>query len=275
MSADPVTPGSPSDLRSYRLRNGLKQVALAGMVGVDQATVSRWERGQAPIDERAWRTLQALEERQAGNTAQTGRISDADLDDHWPALLRFYRSTRSLSQEALSELLDYAPDSVSRWERELFKPDFVAQRKLRDLILAPLDNESMVRRLIERVRWSPNRVCINWGPFRLVSSRRLSSHYAKHGHDVQAMTDITEIYGGKLFPWYDQMQQAGFFKGEAPLTVGYYQISETDARKMVVLPALLQDGFAVSVVLQRPWDFSRDGKTDGDFRVLHGDMLVG
>ncbi|MEZ5826224.1 MAG: helix-turn-helix transcriptional regulator [Geminicoccaceae bacterium] len=50
-------------LRRLRRASGMKQLALADMLGVDQATVSRWERGQqlpaADMQHRAWHMLGA------------------------------------------------------------------------------------------------------------------------------------------------------------------------------------------------------------------------
>lgn len=47
-------------LRAFRAARGLTQVALAEMLGVDQATVSRWERGTVAPDFSAQRRLRDL-----------------------------------------------------------------------------------------------------------------------------------------------------------------------------------------------------------------------
>ncbi|MGH9458988.1 MAG: helix-turn-helix domain-containing protein [Thermoanaerobaculia bacterium] len=41
----------PKDLRSRRLALGLSQSELARRLGVPVATLSRWERGEAPIED--------------------------------------------------------------------------------------------------------------------------------------------------------------------------------------------------------------------------------
>ena len=47
-------------LRQYRQHNGINQTALAGMLGVDQTTVSRWERGRDVPGIKALRDIRTL-----------------------------------------------------------------------------------------------------------------------------------------------------------------------------------------------------------------------
>lgn len=49
------------DFRTIRQAMGLKQQELAALMGVTQATVSRWETGELEIDMRTATTLRALQ----------------------------------------------------------------------------------------------------------------------------------------------------------------------------------------------------------------------
>ena len=56
---------NPVELRAHRLALGLNQATLADIIGVKQNTVSRWEKGAAPIPEGVGDDLLALANRMA------------------------------------------------------------------------------------------------------------------------------------------------------------------------------------------------------------------
>lgn len=51
------------DMRTIRRELGLSQVELAGKLGLHQTTISRFETGELPIDERTALALDALKAR--------------------------------------------------------------------------------------------------------------------------------------------------------------------------------------------------------------------
>lgn len=144
---NPAMTTRSAKLRLYRRRMGLKQWALADMLGVDQSTVSRWERGSRPIDERIWREL--LDIGTTWHAVETLPVppADTDLDKHWPALLRHYRAVHKISQEQLSEILGFTTDSVRRWECGHWKPSLGSQIRLNSVILTCVETFALLRSL--------------------------------------------------------------------------------------------------------------------------------
>ncbi|MCR9139982.1 MAG: helix-turn-helix domain-containing protein [Alphaproteobacteria bacterium] len=259
---------TPTDIRSYRRRMGLKQDALATMLGVDQATISRWERGRSPIDPDVLGKLR--------DSSLTSRpFFNADLDNVWPALLRFYRSARGISQEQLADRLNCSAYSVSRWECGKFKPDLGAQMRLRDLILSPLENDRQVGRLIDRIESSPSRCNINWGPITLAWSRQLKHMNAQLGRNISMLTDVTELHEGKYQEWWSNACKAGFSRGEVPFAYGFWRFSETDTRKIYAIPAGTVEGTAVWVTYHLRCNIDALGRSDGEVIIKHADELIG
>jgi transcriptional regulator with XRE-family HTH domain len=56
---------TPAQLKSLRAQLGWSQARLAERVGVDQATISRWEAGTVPISQLAANFLKTLASRPA------------------------------------------------------------------------------------------------------------------------------------------------------------------------------------------------------------------
>jgi transcriptional regulator with XRE-family HTH domain len=62
--------GCMDDIRTIRTRLGLNQADLAKKLGLHQSTISRFERGDLPIDERTRLALDALQMRAAAPAEQ-------------------------------------------------------------------------------------------------------------------------------------------------------------------------------------------------------------
>lgn len=127
---------APEKLRSFRRRMGLKQWALADLLGINQATVSRWENGSAPIGDRIWRRLAEMERRRDPATNQSAPGIGRDPDDHWPALLKHFRVIHNLSQEELAEIAGCVASSVCRWECGMYRPSLGFRIRLNAVILS-------------------------------------------------------------------------------------------------------------------------------------------
>ncbi|MCR9140005.1 MAG: helix-turn-helix domain-containing protein [Alphaproteobacteria bacterium] len=146
--SNPIARTQSAKLRMFRRQMGLKQWALADMLGVDQSTVSRWERGSRPIEDRIWCELRNIGKIRRTVDSQPLRPAGADPDTHWPALLRHYRAVRKISQEQLSEILGFTADSVRRWETGQWKPSLGSQIRLNSVILACAETTALLHRLM-------------------------------------------------------------------------------------------------------------------------------
>lgn len=249
---------TPTEIRSFRQRMGLKQGALADLLGVDQATVSRWERGQSPIGQAALGKLQ--------RTNMISRpFAQTDLENVWPALLKFYRSARGISQEQLANLLNCSAHSVSRWECGKHKPDLGAQIRLRELILSPLECDNQVRGLVDRIKASRSRTCIHWGPIPLAWSTPLQNMNNQSGRHTPMHTDVAKMHTGKCLEWWSEACKIGFSEGKVPLAIGYWKLSRTDTRKLMAFPTGTYEGIAIWVAVYRPFDLESAGRSNGEF----------
>lgn len=66
-------------IRDARLRLGLTQIGLAVKLGLHQSTISRFENGTLPIDERTTLAVEALLARPAVCTTCDHRLDDAAI----------------------------------------------------------------------------------------------------------------------------------------------------------------------------------------------------
>lgn len=64
MTSTPRMTGTPNSLRRHRLANGMRQDELAAQIGVHEATVGKWERGEQAISARHRSALDTLFGRQ-------------------------------------------------------------------------------------------------------------------------------------------------------------------------------------------------------------------
>ena len=173
---------APEDIRSLRTRWGLNQKALADLCDVNQATVSRWERGLLPLDQGVLDLLHRVESSCANPQPDPDTLAALDLQGHWPWLLKFYRSFRNISQEQFADIMGRSPETISRWERGRYVPDLKAQIKMRDLVLAPLDSDSVFQDVKARLVASQGMYSANWGKLVVAASSGLLRHCERQGY---------------------------------------------------------------------------------------------
>ncbi len=264
-----------NDLRSLRRSLGLKQSALAEAIGVDQATVSRWENGHYPIDPQVFSKLPVKFGLACESREQLFSLQNVAMDDNWPCLIRYYRVTRGLTMDQLAGLLAVDASTVFRWEAGMYRPCLGQQRKLRDLLLKPLESSEQFARLHERILNSRAKMSLLIGQLLISRSLPLKLLNDAHGHNIPVFTNTDEMYEGKLCAWMAARWQAGFFKGDVVKSIGYYQLAENDARVMVALPLPIEDGRVLTVGFHRCVDLKSLARTDGEFRIYHSDEMIG
>lgn len=127
--------------RLYRLRRamGVKQLAVAQELGVDQATISRWEAGQqAPSVEAQQRVLSMLSASGSDDTGLRRLVENAAnyvhlVDEATHVCLAYSRSRArdwQTSQQALLgvSLWQFATDEIRQAEADLAKGDWWSAR---------------------------------------------------------------------------------------------------------------------------------------------------
>ena len=244
------------------------------MLGVNQATVSRWESGRTHIDDASLGILKSHGLRLRRSTTWPKTLVDAHIDDQWPALITHFRLSRNVSQEFISDSIGCSVDSISRWERGMFKPDLKSQIKLRDLLLKPLDSDRELQQLLRRTKKSPGHVSLHWGPFVIARSKLLQQTHIQNRHDIHAFSNLHEIYDGKVSPWMKAMDQAGLLRGEVPMSHAHYRMSEADARTVVCFSVPSREVRGLSLSVHYLWETEMDDSLDGEFRLLHADELI-
>ena len=264
-----------NDLRLIRRSLGLKQSALAEAIGVDQATVSRWENGQNPIDPQVFTRLLVDLNLASGSCGQQLPLQNVAVDDNWPSLIRYYRVTRGLTLDQLAGLLAVDGSTVFRWESGIYRPCLGQQRRLRDLLLKPLDSSAQFARLRQRILRSRGKMSLLIGQLLIVRSLPLTQLDRTHGYDIPDFSNTDEMYEGRLRAWMDARWQAGFFKGDVAKSEAYYRLSDHDARVMLALPVQIEDGRVLTVGFQRSVNPKSLVGTDGEFRIHHCDEMIG
>ncbi len=263
---------SGRSLRALRKARGIKQNTLAELLEIDQATVSRWELGNSTPGPAALERLSAVFPEIDPSPTSAVVMRRYDFDSRWGVLIRHYRATRFLTQQALAEILRTDVTTVGRWERGLFQPDLARQKQLRDLILKPLDKSSQFKVLSERMRRSPAMISIAYGPIMLIRSKGLVGLHLLN--QIHAGSCVDQMYNGKLRRWYNVRHETGFYQGEVPMTTAVNRLSDNDARLQVAYPIRLEDDTLLTLVVHHQCA-SSDTAADGTFRIYHSDELVG
>ena len=213
---------------------------------------------------------------------RTPLLDGHETDNPRPNILKFYRATRQITQEQMSDVAGCSPESISRWECGLFKPDLGMQRKLRDLILRPLDDDDMLLSVIKRVEASRAQMNVNLdgysiafsGPLRAFSS---NARFADNNPNYQTerFQHVLDMHDGVFHRLHKEYAEAGFREGSVPLANSYLRINENDARKFTTFHVGNAGGLPLSIVIQRPWNFSNSGREHDEHCLHHVDALVG
>ena len=72
------------DFKAFRQKLGLKQKAIADLLDVDQATVSRWESGRTPVDLHLLSRLERIELPHSSAAMRTPLLDGHETDNPWP-----------------------------------------------------------------------------------------------------------------------------------------------------------------------------------------------
>ena len=265
---------SPTEIRAQRRSLGLKQAALADLLGVNQATVSRWESGRIPIESDIWTRLQELRGQKNATLDWPREISTAKVEGQWPALLKQFRMIRNLSQEQLADITGHATESISRWETGRFVPSLSAQLKLRDLILSPLDNDSQLRGLLDRIERASGHVGLSWGSLLAACSKPLLHTNLKNRYDIKPFDNLHDVNQGKFSGWMSELSRSGLLKGSLPLSTGNFVLSENDARTIVCFSVPCRDVPGLGLSIHLPWEHEMDAALQGKFDILHPDQVI-
>lgn len=199
-------------IREYRLLHGLKQSALAERLGVDQATISRWERGLQQPDLAVQRKLRAL-------VGLDSEVPAAVLDrvvrhsiNHM-VLLNETLHIQAASQR-FAEMLDLRLDQIeSRHLDEWLAPEtrHMLDRAIADgLLEGRMLAAQFPARLVRLGNGDIHAIQV-WHPFRLVDGaiRLMVEHMSTNGahYHQELETDPLELRG--LVPPSDDTRTAG------------------------------------------------------------------
>ena len=264
------------DFKAFRLKLGLKQKAVADLLDVDQATVSRWESGRTPVDLHLLKQLQRIELPPGSpGPARSSLVEDLEAENYWPNLLRFHRITRQFSQEQLSEVVGCSVETISRWERGLFRPDLTWQRRLRDLILKPLEADNALLHMIRRVEASQSMMNLCLDHHIIAYSSPLRKFAINANYRADKFQCVLDLHDGVYQKGIQTSLDAGFERGEVQIARSYLRSSEQDSRRLTWFPLSLNDGRTAAVVFHHQLDFSRYGRRHQEHVVNHADTLIG
>lgn len=271
------------DIRTYRRSLGVDQIRFAEILGVNQATISRWESGRTPIDEiRCRRILQRLE--LSGTVEKPlepfGRL---DMDGHWPSLIKLYRQARGISQMLLSEFMDVDVTTIYRWESGVVPPGLKEQIRLRDMLLKPLSVNANLPGLKSRITRSVQSVSLAYGYVWIAYSESVRRRYLAMGFDLRsnpslAPHDTMRSDDSRVIhtDWTQERLRAGFWRGEVPISRCSFEIDEHSALKVAAFPIRFEDGLSLTILQSR---IVKDGAhrtaSGGPISILHADEIVG
>lgn len=169
-------------LKRLRRSAGIKQLALADRVGVDQATVSRWERGQQvpaePMQRRVWAELSPPLWEDAALKRLVEHSADCvHLVDETAHICLAYSRARAAdwqtSQRALlgMSLWRFATDEIQQAEAELAETGWWDDQNPEPRVLRTSERRDLIRIRAGYMRWE--RLYLSDGtPVRLVSGLR-------------------------------------------------------------------------------------------------------
>lgn len=257
-----------------RREAGLSQAAFADSIGVNQATVSRWERERQPLSHIWSKTAIGLFDRMGDADVQAPVLPFTDIDNNWPDLINFYRITRSLSQQQLADILNVEITTIYRWENAITVPCLKEQRFLRDLILAPIGSNAQFVRIRRRIAESPAMMYMCLGRIILAHSEPLNRMNSRSRCDFPAYSRSDEVYGGKLAEWMKARDEAGFFRGDVVKTSTVCSLTPEDVRRMVAFPLRLECGSVLTVGYHLAASKGEGRKHDGRFDLNHADELA-
>ncbi|MCR9136756.1 MAG: helix-turn-helix domain-containing protein [Alphaproteobacteria bacterium] len=274
---------SGHDIRAYRRSLGVDQIRFAEVLGVNQATISRWERGRTPIDQVRCRGIFQHLERSGTVEKPIEPFGNVNMDGHWPSLIKLYRQARGISQMLLAELLDVDVTTIYRWENGLVPPSLKEQIRLRDLLLKPLSVNANLPGLKSRIARSPQSVSLAYGYVWIAYSESVRRRYLAMGfdlrsnpslapHDTMRSDDSRVIHAD----WTQERLRAGFWRGEVPISRCTFEIDERSALKVAAFPIRFEDGLSLTILQSRiVKQGARRTDSGGPISILHADEIVG
>lgn len=133
--------------KSLRQKNGLTQVELAKKLNINQATVSKWEKGKSIPDIMTLKDLSNLFEVSIetllvfnANNAEQKKIEDLTPQQTFMIgeKIKEYRKKRDLSQRDFAKLLKVANGTISLWENNLRVPDLDTIKDISAVLEVPI-----------------------------------------------------------------------------------------------------------------------------------------